>query len=734
MRSLSVAALLLLTACGAEAVLELPRGHGPEPTPKPSSPPVEPRAETTRAVASAGGVACTITGAGTVECWGRWMGFVYSRTEDLGPQPTVIAGIDRAVAVAVAPGHACAARDDGAVYCWGFDSQGQLGLPRTAINDPYVFQAEAVRVEGITSAVDVAVGWLHSCAHLRDGTVTCWGSNALSSLGDSARTPWSSTPVVVEGLDRVTRLDAATGYTCAIRAAAELWCWGECAYDTCGTAGRAQLPRRIETAGPVRDVAIGNHRLVILGQDGSLSSTGIRMPEASERGTYAHDATPTVFAQAPGAIAVAGAGSVTCVILADGGASCLGDNRTGALGRGVATTAWESALAPVVELSDVVELASGGPFCALERTGVLSCWGSNASGQVADGTVGAKSPAEARAIVAEADAVSSGQRFACAVHRGAVSCWGANDRGQLGDGTTHGSAVPVRVAGIDDARSVSAGPDYACAVRDGGALSCWGAGDKGQLGRGRGADAPRAREVPGLLATRAVATAPDHACALDDRGAVTCWGANDLGQAAGDPLAPSIGPTPIAGVVGAIEIAVGGTYACALGGEGRVWCWGQDRYGSIGFVPDPFDPQRLEGGAARRHLQPVAHALANVEGVRHLAAFDASLCVADAAGARCFGGNRPELSIETPGIDAISAGSNGFRGVLCALVGSQPRCTAGDVPYDLAPIGPVRAVAVGFPVCVLGADRAVRCTGTNERGELGDGEGYYTRPRRVRGS
>ena len=59
--------------------------------------------------------------------------------------------------------------------------------------------ATPVTVSGITNAVGVYTGFLHTCAVLADGTARCWGGNGFGQLGDGTTTS-SATPVQVQGI------------------------------------------------------------------------------------------------------------------------------------------------------------------------------------------------------------------------------------------------------------------------------------------------------------------------------------------------------------------------------------------------------------------------------------------------------------------------------------------------------------------------------------------------------
>ena len=87
--------------------------------------------------------------------------------------------------------------------------------------------------------------------------------------------------------------------------------------------------------------------------------------------------------------------------------------------------------------------------------------------------------------------VSAGVSHTCGVTTaGAAYCWGSNATGQLGDGTTTRHMSPVAVAGGLTFAVVSAGDGgpHTCGVTMDGAAYCWGDNGFAQLGDGTGLD------------------------------------------------------------------------------------------------------------------------------------------------------------------------------------------------------------------------------------------------------
>jgi len=86
------------------------------------------------AVGAGEAMACAITSAGAVHCWGTGMMGNGNVNQDQWT-PTAVSGLTGALAMAGGQGHSCVLRNGGSLQCWGSNSDYQLGLgdsvPRT---------------------------------------------------------------------------------------------------------------------------------------------------------------------------------------------------------------------------------------------------------------------------------------------------------------------------------------------------------------------------------------------------------------------------------------------------------------------------------------------------------------------------------------------------------------------------------------------------------------------------
>lgn len=281
-------------------------------------------------------------------------------------------------------------------------------------------------------------------------------------------------------------------------------------------------------------------------------------------------------------LALAGGGAHTCAILSDGSARCWGSNASGQLGDGT-TVASSTAPVVVMGVEGASAIAAGRAHsCAIVAGGEVRCWGENLSGQLGGGTTSMRAGATRVMGLAGATALCAGEDHTCALLAdGSVRCWGGGDRFQLGDRMlTDYSPRPVDAMGVTGAGAIACGAQRTC-VRQGSTMRCFGRNDEGQIGDGSTMDRASATAPAAALSVTAIATGERSSCAVAESGAF-CFGANDVGQlGAGTTSARELVPTRLPSLPAASSIAIGRAHACALAG-GAVLCWGAGARGELG--------------------------------------------------------------------------------------------------------------------------------------------------------
>lgn len=354
-----------------------------------------------------------------------------------------------ATQVALGQVHTCALTSTGGVRCWGGNDFGQLGDGHT------VSRSLPGTVSGLGSGVTaVAVGAFHSCALLSGGGVKCWGQNQYRQLGDGTGKERHE-PVDVSSLTSgVTAITAGATHTCALLSTGGVKCWGRNADGQLGDGTTQTRPAPVDVSG-----------------------------------------------LASGVTAITAGAAHTCALLASGGLKCWGGNVFGQVGDSSSNK--RKTPVDVFGLTSGVTQVSAGGFhtCARTSAGGAKCWGWNQHGELGDGTVlDRHEPTDVSGLTSGVTLVSTGQQHSCARMSGSgLSCWGDNARGQLGDGTTTSSPMPVGVSGLGSGvAGVVGGVEHTCARMNTGGLKCWGANERGQLGNGDTGDESAPVDVVGI--------------------------------------------------------------------------------------------------------------------------------------------------------------------------------------------------------------------------------------------
>jgi trimeric autotransporter adhesin len=299
----------------------------------------------------------------------------------------------------------------------------------------------------------------------------------------------------------------------------------------------------------------------------------------------------------------------TCVVTSVGGVDCWGQDGEGELGDGM-TGGENDATTPVAVtgLSSGVAAVSAGwdDSCALTTNGSVECWGDNTEGQLGDGTTAdSATPVQVSGLTSGLTAIASGVSFSCALtSAGGVECWGSNADGQLGDGTTTDSTTPVAVSGLSSGViAIAAGEAQTCALTSVGGVECWGYNNDGQLGDGTTANSSTPGQVGELSSgVTAITTGWEHTCALTSAEGVECWGDNEVDQLGDGTTTDSATPVAVTGLSsGVATIAAGEAHTCAVTSAGGVECWGYNSWGQLGDgtnadSPTPVDVSGLGSG------------------------------------------------------------------------------------------------------------------------------------------
>ena len=497
------------------------------------------------AVAVAGGQdhSCALLGTGTIKCWGlnssAQIGLGYLGTDFGYVPPLPVAGIaGGATAIAIGGNHSCAIVS-GAAYCWGSNDSGEVGNGKRSL------QFVPAQVSGLSSDVlAIAAGSLHTCGVASGNVLKCWGGGKQGQIG-TGTAEIQRFPAGVVGLGSgATMVAAGTSHTCAIKIGGALACWGANDYGQLGngTWTDSAVPVTVSALLPTPVIAVSAsslHTCAVL-SGGAVKCWGFNgQGQLGNSSTISSPLPVSVTGLGSGVVGIAVGDIHTCAVLSTGALKCWGDNTVGQLGIGWYGGNYTAPQATMsITPSVASKIAAGSTHtCVTTGAGGAKCWGNGSGGQVGDGSAQLynPSPVDVAGIFSGSTAIGAGLSHACAIVSGAVQCWGSNASGQIGDGTTQRRTTPVTATGLESGAAgvatLSGQTAHSCAVMTTGAARCWGANAWGQVGDGSLITQTVSVSVVGLDGgVAALSGGQFHTCALMTDGAVKCWGGNSRGQ------------------------------------------------------------------------------------------------------------------------------------------------------------------------------------------------------------
>jgi alpha-tubulin suppressor-like RCC1 family protein len=349
-------------------------------------------------------------------------------------------------------------------------------------------------------------------------TVAAWGSNREGQLGDGTTTN-SSTPVQVHGLSGVTAAIAGgEDHSVALRSDGTVWAWGGNLYGQLGdgTTTNSSTPVQVRGLSGVTAVAAGDYCSVALRSDGTVWAWGFNANGQLGDGTTTSSSTPVRVQGLSGVTAIAAEAPAAYHVMAlrsDGTVWAWGSNAGGQLGDGTRTTRFTPV--QVHGLSGVTAIGVGFFLSmALRSDGTMWAWGHNLWGQLGDGTTTTRlTPVQVRDL-SGVTAIAAGGHHSLALRTdGTVWAWGHNSWGQMGNGTTTDSSTPVQLSGLAGVIAISAGSEYSLGLRSDGTVWAWGYNADGQLGNGTTSNSSTPGQVSGLSGVTAI-NAGHHSLAL----------------------------------------------------------------------------------------------------------------------------------------------------------------------------------------------------------------------------
>ena len=527
---------------------------------------------------------CVLRSTGQAMCWGD------SRNGALGtgnttdsPVPVAVTGVEDFVDIAAGEGTSCGLTSMGTVYCWGEGQNGQLGGSANVASPTAIPTiTDFIQISGAASNQVAYQG--HFCGATKSGRAYCWGREAAGNFGNGAPSGDQGTPSQFGTFTDVAKIETNTLHTCALRAGGTIWCSGDDSNGELGngSSGSQTSPTQVSNITDFVDVSVGVNATCGVRKSRELWCWGKN--DLYQLGT---GPASTASQQTP---VKSNLNNVTALSMGERAFFAISDALT------------ESS---AIVNNKKSKLAAGTDFaCAIDPSGVASCWGRGANGRLGNGnTFSMPTPINVSDAGPWLQISSAGNSFSashtCGIKGdGQIWCWGAGTSGQLGNNSPSAdSNVPVLVpTGTRRWSQVATGESFTCAIENNGELWCWGVDGGGQLGNGNfdtGSPIPSLSDEDGPWVK--VSAGRTSACAIKADRSAWCWGVDNVGeQGDGPPSGINQWPTPVNSPGPWVDISAG-EVSCGIKADGTLWCWGSLDQLALPNEPewDNFSPQLM---------------------------------------------------------------------------------------------------------------------------------------------
>ena len=471
--------------------------------------------------------------------------------------------------------------NEGKVYACGMNDCYELGTDDKDILDINIPR----QIENFDDNILVAIGTNHVTAVKSNGTVYDWGNGINGELGNR-KNKASVEPVVVgDFIVRTTKnhVSMKVGQTETIEGKVEYFNLftndiKEINYSS-KDSSVADVITNVNSDGiyeaQITANAIGTTTL-IASQTGS-SNIGVIQVEVLQE-----EAGQTGIVIEPNVVTT---GSHTVSLRADGKVFTWGSNAFGQLGNGTTNDSDEPVEVNFPEGTIITQVAAGEEYSvALDSEGNVWTWGRNNYFQIGHTGGDQYTPYKVGGLPKVIKIAAGNYTTMVITENKELYGWGFNGYGNIGIGSYTNKVTASKVVGFEDVIDVSVGKNHTMTLTSDGNVYATGSNLYGQLGNGN-EEIFKVNEftkvnLPDVITTIDCGELSNAVITVN--GNVYTWGQNAYGQLGLGDKETQFNPTLVSGLNNIREIEIGKTNAIVRDGNGKMYITGSNIYGQLG--------------------------------------------------------------------------------------------------------------------------------------------------------
>jgi len=219
---------------------------------------------------------------------------------------------------------------------------------------------------------------------------------------------------------------------------------------------------------------------------------------------------------------------------------------------------------------------------AIKEDGTIWSWGSNARGQLGDGTTTNHITPAQIGTDANWSKIACGDYHTIAVKTdGTLWVWGDNGIGQL-SGVEGNILSPMQIGTDSNWAEVTTGRQHCTALKTDGTLWAWGFGLNGAIGDGALENRPEPVQIGTATNWSKIYSGYYHTLGIRTDGSLWAWGWNATGELGDGTTDDKLSPIQVGTDTDWVDISAGNAHSVALKSDGTLWGWGFNILGQLG--------------------------------------------------------------------------------------------------------------------------------------------------------